>query len=226
MAKKRVTRKQLLKEPDEFITTTGQLISWAKENAKALGIGSALFFAVIIAVSIYVFVNEKRTTAAHLMFGQAVMKYQTEAGTKDGLSAMTAVSGDFDALIDAYAGLSAGKLGRLFYGHMGTMADDYDKAIEYYQRALDDYGFDASLGNIIHNGLASAYQQKGDYPNAVQHYRKIADSRGSVLKDAALFNLGKLLGQLGKQEESRQAYQRLKDEFPESTYAGIAREKN
>ena len=226
MAKKRVTRKQLLKEPDEFITTTGQLISWASANARALGIGSALFFAVIIAVSIYVFVNEKRSTAAHLMFGQAVLKYQTEAGTKDGLTAMTAVSEDFDALIDDYEGQSAGKLGRLFYGHMGTMANDYDKAIEYYQKALDDYGSDASLSNIIHNGLASAYQQKGDYPNAVQHYRKIADSSGSVLKDAALFNLGKLLGQLGKQEESRQAYQRLEDDFPDSSYASIAREKN
>ncbi len=226
MAKKRVTRKQLLKEPDEFITTTGQLISWAKTNARTLGIGAALFFTVIIAMSIYVFVNEKRSTAAHLMFGQAVQKYQAEAGTKNGLSAMTAVSADFDALIDAYGGQSAGKLGRLFYGHMGTMANDFDKAIEYYQKALDDYGSDTSLSNIIHNGLGSAYQQKGDYPKAVEHYQIIADSNGSVLKDAALFNLGKLLGQLGKEEESRQAYQQLKDDFPNSTYAGIAREKN
>jgi len=226
MAKKRVTRKQLLKEPDEFITTTGQLIAWAKENAKALGIGSTLFFAIIMAMSIYVFVNEKRSTTAHSMFGQAVSKYQTEAGAKDGATAFSAVSGDFDALIDSYGGQSAGKLGRLFYGHMGTMANDYDKAIEYYQKALDDYGTDVSLSNIIHNGLASAYQQKGDYPKAVEHYQKIVDSTGSVLKDAALSNLGKLLLQLGKQDESRQAYQQLMDDFPDSTYAGIAREKN
>ncbi len=225
MAKKRVTRKQLLKEPDEFITTTGQLITWAKENAKALGIGSTLFFTIIIAVSIYAFINQKRSDTAHLMFGQALSKYQTEAGSKDGTTAMSAVSGDFDALIDSYDGQPAGKLGRLFYGHMGTMANDYDKAIEYYQQALGDYGNDDSLSNIIHNGLGSAYQQKGDYPKAVEHYQQIADSTGTMLKDAALFNLGKLLGQLGKEDESRQAFQRLKDEFPNSTYAGIAREK-
>lgn len=225
MAKKRVTRKQLLKEPDEFITTTGRLIAWGKEHAKALGIGTTLFFTIIIAVSIYVFVNERRSTAAHMMFGQAVLKYQTEAGKKDGVAALSAVSGDFDTLMDSYGGQPAGKLGRLFYGHMGTMADDYDKAIEYYQKALDDFGDDAALRNIIHNGLGAAYQQKGDYPKAIAHFQKIADGPDSVLKDAALFNLGKLLAQLGKSEESRQAYQRLIDDFPNSAYAGIAREK-
>lgn len=225
MAKKRVTRKQLLKEPDEFITTTGLLINWAKENAKALGIGSTLFFVVIISVSIYVFVNEKRSSAAHLMFGQAVLKYQSEAQTKDGAGAMSAVSGDFDALIDSYGGQPAGKLGRLFYGHMGTMANDFDKAIESYQNALKDFGDDASLSNVIHNGLASAYQQKGDYPKAVEHYQIIADGDSMTLKDAALFHLGKLLKQLGREEESRQAYQKLAENHPASTYAGIAREK-
>lgn len=226
MAKKRVTRKQLLKEPDEFITTTGQLIAWAKANAKTLGIGATLFFTIILTVSIYAFVNEKRSTAAHLKLGEAVLKYQTEANAKDGAIAFSAVSGDIEALIDAYGGQPAGKMGRLFYGHMGTMANDYDKAIEYYQKALDAYGDDASLRNIIHNGLGSAYQQKGDYPNAVDHYQKIVDGAETVLKDTALFNLGKLLKQIGKAEESRQAYLRLSEEFPNSTYASIAREKS
>jgi tetratricopeptide (TPR) repeat protein len=225
MAKKKVTRKQLLKEPDEFITITGQLIAWAKENTKALGIGATLFFAIIIAVSIYAFVNGRRATAANMMFGQALEKYQTEAGEKGGLAAFSAVSGDFDTLIDSYGGQPAGKLGRLFYGHMGAMAEDHDKAIAYYQRALNDFGDDPALRNIIHNGLGAAYQQKGDYPKAIAHFQKVADGPDSVLKDAALFNLGKLFGQLGKTEESRQAYQRLMDDFPNSPYANIAREK-
>lgn len=225
MAKKRVTRKQLLKEPDEFITTTGQVISWAKENAKALGIGATLFFAVIIAVSIFAFVNQRRAAAANQLLGQMIEKYQTEAGVKDGGAALAAASGDFDVLIDSYGGQPAGKLGRLLYGHMASMAHDYDKAIENYQKALDDFGDDAALYNIIHNGLGVAYQEKGDYPNAIAHFQKIADGPDSLLKDTALFHLGKLLGQIGKAEESRQAYQRLIDEFPNSSYAGIAHEK-
>lgn len=225
MAKKRVTRKQLLKEPDEFITTTGRLIAWSKENSKALGIGTSVFFGFVIAVSLYAFIDQKRSATAQMMLGQALAKYQTEAGDKDGASAMSAVSGDFDELIKSYGGQPAGKLGRLFLGHIGAIAKDYDTAIEYYQKALQDYGGESSLRNIIHNGLASAYQQKGDYPKAIEHYQAIADGTDSVLKDTALFNLGKLLGQLGKAEESRQAYQKLNDQFPDSTLANIARER-
>lgn len=225
MAKNKVTRKQLLKEPDEFITTSAQLIAWGKENTKALVIGATLFFAVVIAVSIYVYVNGQRSTAANMMLGQAIEKYQTVAGEKGGLAALSAVSGDFDKLMRSYGRQPAGKLGRLFYGNMEAMAQDYDKAIAYYQKALTEFGDDPALRNMIHNGLGMAYQQKGDYPKAITNFQIIADGPDSVLKDAALFNLGKLLGQLGKTEESRQAYQRLIDDFPNSPYTNIAREK-
>jgi tetratricopeptide (TPR) repeat protein len=225
MAKKKVTRKQLLKEPDEFLTTTAKLIAWGKENTKALVIGTTLFLVVFIAVSIYAFVNGRRSAAANMLFGQALEKYQTVAGEKGGLAALSAVSGDFDTLIDSYGSQPAGKLGRLFYGNMEAMAEDNDKAIVYYQKALKEFGDDPALRNIIHNGLGTAYQQKGDYPKAIMQFQKIADGPDSVLKDAALFNLGKLLGQLGKTEESREANQRLINDFPNSFYANMAREK-
>ena len=155
MAKKRVTRKQLLKEPDEFITTTGRLIAWSKANAKSLGIGATVFFVAVIAVSLHAFINEKRSSIAQMMLGQALVKFQAEMGEKDGASAMSAVSEDFDELIKSYGSQPAGKLGRLFYGHIGVMAKDYDTAIEYYEKALDDFGDKNSLSNFIHHGLGS-----------------------------------------------------------------------
>ena len=73
--------------------------------------------------------------------------------------------------------------------------------------------------------MGLAYQQKGDYPKAIEHYQKVVEGPDSALIDGALFNLGKLYNQLGKSEESRQAFERLSDEYPESMYADIAREK-
>jgi hypothetical protein len=43
MAKKRTTRKQLLKGPDEFITQTGKAIRWARANTKPLIYGTCAF---------------------------------------------------------------------------------------------------------------------------------------------------------------------------------------
>ncbi len=225
MAKKRVTRKQLLKEPDEFITTTGKVIGWARENAKALGIGTAAFFLLVIIVSVYGFINQRGATAAQLMFSQAVTKYQTEAAQKSEEEALSAVSADFDDLIKSYGGKPGGQFGRLFYGHISAKGKAFDQAISQYEKALADFGGDSSLTNVILNGLGSAYQQKGEYPKAIEQYKQIVEGPGSMLKDAALFNLGKLYGQIGNPEESKKAYQQLYDDFPNSMYADIVREK-
>ena len=225
MAKKKVTRKQLLKEPDEFMTTTGKVIGWAKENTKALVIGVSVFFVLIIIVSVYGYINEKSSTTAQLMFSQAVTKYQTVAQQKTDEDALAAVSADFDALLKSHGNQPAGRFGRIFYGHISTTGKAYDQAIVHYQSALDDFGDDSSMTNVILNGLGSAYQQKGEYPQAIENYKKIVDGPGSMLKDAALFNLGKLYAQIGKAEESKKAYRQLSADFPNSMYANIVREK-
>lgn len=225
MAKKRVTRKQLLKEPDEFITSTGKLIAWARENSRSLGIGAVIFFTLMIGLSAYFYFNERRANTAQMMFGRALTKYQTELGQKGNVEALAAVSADFDLLISKYGHLPAGKLGRVYYGHISSAGLDYDKAIGHYQKALDELGGESSLTNIILNGLATAYQQKGEYPKAIEQYRKMVDGSTAILKDAALFNLGKLYGQIGEADKSREAYQQLSTDFPDSMYADIVGEK-
>jgi tetratricopeptide (TPR) repeat protein len=225
MAKKRVTRKQLLKEPDEFITSTGKLIGWARENSRSLGIGAGIFFALIIGLSAYIYFNERRASTAQMMFSQALTKYQTELDKKGNVEALAAVRADFDLLISKYGNLPAGKLGRVFYGHVSNSGLDYDKAIGHYQKALDDFGGESSLTNIILNGLATAHHEKGEYPQAIERYRKILEGSTIILKDVALFNLGKLYEQIGEAEKSREAYQQLSTDFPDSMYANIVREK-
>jgi tetratricopeptide (TPR) repeat protein len=225
MAKKRVTRKQLLKEPDEFITTTGKLIAWAKDNLQAIVIGAVGFFMLIIGISIYGYIQQNRSDAAQVMFSQAVTKYQTEAEKKSEGEALTAVSADFDKLIESYGNQPAGQLGRVFYGHICLAGKAYDQAISHYEKAMANVDGDTSLTNIVLNGLATAYQQKGEYSHAIEKFRMIADGTDLMLKDAALFNLGKLYEQIGKFEESKKAYQQLRDDFPTSMYSSIAREK-
>lgn len=225
MAKKRVTRKQLLKEPDEFITTTGKLIAWAKDNSQALVIGVVGFFGLIIGISIYGYIQQNRSDAAQVMFSQAVTKYQSEAENKSEGEALAAVSADFDKLIESYGGQPAGQLGRVFYGHINLAGKAYDQAIAHYEKAMGNVDNDASLTNIILNGLATAYQQKGENDKAIEKFRMIADGTDLMLKDAALFNLGKLYEKIGEIEESKKAYQQLRDDFPTSMYSSIAREK-
>jgi len=225
MAKNRLTRKQLLKEPDEFLTTASKLIRWAKENTRSLIVGACIFFGVVLFISFYIYFQQDRANKAETLLGQALAKYQTEMETQDASAALAAARSDFETLLSSYGGLSAGRLGTLIYGHICLAGQAYDDAISLYQKALTNFGIESSLHNVILNGLGTAYQQKGEYPRAVDYFKQLVDSPSPVLKDVALFNLGRLYGQLGQTEESRKAYQKLSSEFPQSMYANVVKEK-
>lgn len=225
MAANRVKRKQLLKEPDEFVTTAGKLINWSRQNTKPLIIGFCLFFGAVAGISVYSYFKQQRAGTAEMMLGQAVAKYQAGLEAKDASAALAETRSDFDALLNTYGNLPAGRLGAVIYGNVCLAGQAFDDAISHYEKALTSFGAESSLGNVILNGLGTAYQQKGDYPRAVEYFKQMVSGSSPVLKDVALFNLGRLYSQLGQVEESRKAYQQLSDQFPQSMYADVAKEK-
>ncbi len=225
MAKKRLTRKQLLKEPDEFITTTGRVIRWARENTKALTFGLAGFFVALVLIAAFGYFQERGAQNAALLLGQSMAKYQAEMNIGPADKALAAVRGDFENLIESYGGQSAGRLGRIIFGHICLAGGAYDDAVTYYQGALEDFEGDPSLMNTLLSGLGSALQQKGDDTAAVVQYQRLVNTGNAVLKDAALFNLGVLYERMGKPDEVKKVYERLSADFPDSMYTGLVREK-
>lgn len=225
MTKKRVTRKQLLKEPDEFITTTGKLIQWAKEHRNQLVYGGAVFFGVVILAAAWGYYQEHQNRSATALYSQAMTTYQAEGGEREAEKALAAVREDFNRLVTKYEGQSAGRLGRIMYGHLSLAGNALDDAAEHYKAALDDFKNDSAMSNVIRNGLGSTLFQKGAYPEAIEQFEKIASGASPVLKDTALFHLGRLYEQLGQPEKSQKAYQQLHTDFPETTYAQLVRDK-
>ena len=70
------------------------------------------------------------------------------------------------------------------------------------------------LGNTIYNGLAMAHMQKGERAAAIDYFEKVLEGPSAVLKDAALFQLGRLYGVEGDAQKSLSAYKRLNTDFP------------
>lgn len=226
MAKKRITRKELVKEPDEFITLTGQMIRWARDNTRPLTYGVCAFIAVILLVSAYRFYSTQREQAAATLLSQTRAAYQAaEKADKDPVKALAVAKPDFERLVSEYGHWSAGRLGRLLYAHAALAGHAPDEAIALYKEALHDFENDPALANSILNGLASAYAEKGDTATAIAQLERIVAGSGTVLKDVALFQLGSLYRSAGETEKSQKAYIRLSTDFPDSIYADIAKEK-
>jgi tetratricopeptide (TPR) repeat protein len=225
MKKKRLTRKELLKEPDEFITTTGQIIRWTKANPKPIMYGVGAFIAIIVLVGLYGFYQDNRAQVSAGLLGQILSQYGQASADGDPVQALAAVAPDFDHLVQKFNGQPAGKLGCLFYAHFSLKAREPQKAVELYGKALKRLGDDPAMKPIILYGLASAHQAAGDASEAISIYKKILSLETTTNKDSAVFHLGRLYAEKGQPEKSREMYDKLAADYPDSTFAQMAKER-
>lgn len=225
MKKKRLTRKELLKEPDEFMTTTGQIIRWAKANPKPIMYGVGAFLAIIVLVSLYGFYQDNRAQVSAELLSQILSQYGQASADGDPSQALAAVAPNFDRLVEKFDGQPAGKLGCLFYAHFCLKAKEPQKAAELYSKALKLLGDDPAMKPIILYGLASAHQAGGDTSEAISTYEKILSLETTTNKDSALFHLGRLYTEKGEPEKSREMYEKLAADYPDSTFAQMAKER-
>ncbi|MBW2175349.1 MAG: tetratricopeptide repeat protein [Deltaproteobacteria bacterium] len=223
--KKRVTRKQLLKEPDEFITFTGKLIRFGRRYHKELTYATCAFFIIVIAlVAFRYFSNRAEDTASDLL-RQAMQKYETRRNDTDADKAFAEVGPDFEYILEKYSNKHAGKMAGVIYANLSYEAGNTDTAILLYEKALDDNPADGGYRNLILSSLGYAYEQKRDLKTALTYFEEITDSSNPVAKDVALFNIGRLYEEIGEPAKSRKAFNRLISEFQNSIYYDLVNEK-
>ena len=224
--KKRVTRKQLLKEPDEFITFSGKLIQFGMQYKTQLTYVASILIALIVVVSGYRFFSIRSENNAEALLNQAVAKYQTALNGQDSEKAYQTVSADFQLIFNKYASKNSGKIARVIFANICFDAGEYAKAIELYRQALEDFKNHAFMNNLIRSDLGYAHEQINDIAVAVSYFEKIAENPEPILRDEALFNLGVLYEKSGNHQKSADAFQRIITEHPDSMYIEIVKERS
>lgn len=223
--KKRVTRKQLLKEPDEFLTFSRRQFKFVMEHTREISIGLGAFFAVLAIIAGIRYFSDRAEDKASALLGKSITKYEKAMKDSDSEKAYAEVQPDFHKLLEEYPGKDAGKMARIIYAGISYDAGDPDKAIELYEEAIEDFDDNPSFRNIILSGLGYAYEKKEDYKTAVTYFEKISNGSDLLLKDEALFNLGRLYAELGDAEKSADAFKKIVSDYSDSMYVELAKEK-
>ena len=225
MAKKRVTRKQLLKEPDEFITFTGKLIRFGRQYDKELTYAVCAVFIIITAfTAMRYFSNRSENTASDLL-RQAMQAYEEKRNSSDASQALVETGPDFEKILKEYGNKSAGKMAGLVFANLNYEAGNIETAIQLYEAALEDHGPGNQYRNMILSSLGYAYEKKQDIEKSISFFKEITEGDDPLVKDVALFNLGRLYEEMGDAEKSRSAFSRLVSEFEGSIYYDLASEK-
>jgi tetratricopeptide (TPR) repeat protein len=227
MAKrKKVSRKKLLKEPDEFITFSGKLIQFGMQHQKQITYGIGILAALIVIVAGYRFFSARSENKAMLLLNQAVAKYEMTIKTGDANQAYQSVAEDFQNVLNQYENRDGGKLAGVIFANICFDAGEYNRSIELYTKALDDFKSQPIFLNLILSGLGYAYEQINENERAASYFEKIVASKNQALHAEALFNLGVLYEKLGQTQKSEKAFGQITSDYPDSIYIDIVKERS
>lgn len=217
MVKKKISRKKLLKEPDEFISTTARVMQFVKEHRQQVT-RSAIIFALVIAfgAGTYLYVHWRASSARH--FQQEGFQYYQEA-LSQGTNAEAAQKAYRSALerfqksISTYGWGEMAQISRLFVGHCHYALQEYEQAEKAYSRCLD-----GPFQAIAYDGLGHSYEAQGQYEKAKESYQKNTEASNNPYQLESLLAVGRCLELLNQKEKALKVYQEAQEKFPKSTF--------
>ena len=225
MAKTAASRKQLLKEPDQFITFSGKLIAFGRSHLKTILIGLGAITVLLLIVATVSQVSHRNENLASEQIEKAMTKYTAALADTNPKAAYDQVKSDFNDVFNEYGSKKAVKIARIVYGDISYNAGDADTAVAMYTGALDDFDQSPALKNIVLSDLGYAYLLKAEYPPAIRYFEMISADKEGAMKSDSLFNLAWLYETTGEKARSVALYKELLAEFPDTMYGDLIREK-
>ena len=226
MAKKiKKTRKELLKEPDEFMTISGKFIGFIVEYKNQVTYALGIIVALALIFSGYRFFSIRSENKASALLGQGLAKYEKLKNDKQPIKAYDQVSADFQLVLDKYGSKQNGKIARLTYANICYDAGKYEQAIELYKRSLKDFEKYPTIHNQVVGSLGYAYEQQADYAGAVSYFEQLTSAPETIMRGEALYNLGWLYDKLGQTEKSKEAYNKIISDHQDFIYIDLVKER-
>lgn len=224
MAQK-LTRKQLLKEPDEFISFSGKLIRWLTTYKQQASLAAGIVIVLLVATAGFQAYQHHGENQASALLTESLAQYQAAMKANDPVKAYQTVEKSFTRLLDDYSARRMGKIAGIEFADICFRAGEFDKAISLYKTALDHFGSQPFYKNMILNSLGYGFEGKKDYQSAANYFEMLTSAEGNSLKDISFFNLAIVYEKMGNTEKSKALFARIVADYPSSMYFEIAKEK-
>ena len=223
MAKKKTTRKELLKKDDEFISLSTRFFEYVSTHGKQiqyLTVSVMIIIAIVIGISFYFkHLNKKSLAAYNLAYTNLVSDSSSDISE----DTITKSIEELDSLIKKYGWTKMATLAIPQLAYLKFGQGKYDEAISLYQTYLKKDKSASIYHLMTHFGLAAAYEAKSEHQSAIQHLKKIIDDENNFLKEEAMFSLGRLYALSGQQEMSKKTFKDFVNQFKESALVPLAK---
>lgn len=211
---KKTSRRQELRQDSIIDLYARAVLFWEENRGLVIGLAVALL-AGALAIPGYLYWQQQRAQTANELLGKILPQY--EQGRYQ-----AALDGSADAvglleLSDRYGGTPAGNLATFYAANALYEQEDFDRALELYQAFDKDEDF---IGASAIAAEAAIYENQGNFERAGQTYEDAAAQYDNKLTAPRyLLNAGRAYEDAGQFDAAASAYQRIKDEYPDSEQA-------
>ncbi|MGO9147751.1 MAG: tetratricopeptide repeat protein [Desulfomonilia bacterium] len=194
----RMTRKDLLNTPDEFVTTTNSVLVWIKEHPQQFIIGAVVLVGILA--------------------GGYGFYYWKTTRELDGMNAYLKAADNSQMTLQVaqdYSDTKAGKLAKLRLARMSFNQGNQKMAQSYADEFINKWGSKDTFHWQAVLILADTYIQQKEQAKALPLLDTCIENASKDLKDQALILKAGALITLGKENEARKSLGSVSDNYRE-----------
>jgi outer membrane protein assembly factor BamD (BamD/ComL family) len=225
MAKKKVSRKELLKTPDEFMTLSARAVEFATRHQRHLqyvGIGICIVIVLYLAWNTYMRYVNKKGLAAYNEAHYALIE-SMRGEIKPGVFQRSGQQ--FYAVVDEHALSRAAKLALPQVAYAKFAEKNYDQAIELYEQFLEKVSGKKDYESLTHLALAACYEAKGDLKSAAESLTRITDRAEDPFREVAMISLARIHRLENRPHKEKEILKAFIQAYPASPYTPLAKAK-
>lgn len=212
MAKQKITRKALLKSPDEFLTFTERALNFIRDQARYFHLAGIIVAAaalVYLGATTYLnYVNKK---------GQGAY-YEAYAEVRQEKADLERAERLFKKVVEDYRLSRVSRLAAPQIGYLKYREEKYDEAVPLYETFMNKASENSPYRRLATLALAALYEEKGELQKAIELLRELAAAPENVFMEQTLLGLGRVYRLSGREDRAREVYKEFSDRFATSPF--------
>jgi tetratricopeptide (TPR) repeat protein len=228
---------------NDFLVWLEQAMEWLEENKKNLVTAGVVVVTAAVLFGGINYYRSSRAGSAQTLLNDALEIFHTpvqDASARESSAVQPSPDQDFETneerfraalaafekVIEDYSGTDQGRQARYYAALCHKGVEELDKASALLEEVTGHRDKDL-LYYLASQVIAVVKAEKGDLDGAAETYRVMVEDPDTPLpKDQLLYNLARLKEQAGNLEEARLNYQRVLDEYPDSSLRTEVTQRN
>ena len=222
MAKK-ISRKELLKGTDEFLTFSSKAVNFITTHLRELkyaGFVIAILVVAYLGVTTYLrYVNKNGQNAYNTAY-QTLTKEMKPDANPDNLRKSEEL---FNKVTDDYGLSKVARLALPQIAYLKFLDKKYDEAIVLYRKFLDKVSGNTEYELMANLALAACFEAKGDMKTAMETLLPVVEIPDNSFREPAMLSLARLYRLDNRPEKAREILNEFVEQHADSPLLPFAK---